>query len=435
MARLNETFAGIPVILKNPLDAAAFGYSPVGYGNVAEMVIADPNEIWQLHMWQVGPWDPDAGVSGAVWVAARVPDDHVACFPNGFGIYEIDLSKPDYFMASANLFSLAEEMGRWDTKTQGTGPIMNVADVYAPALESWSTLCRKYRGYQLLDPNLKLPTPDEALNLKRPGGKPYRYPFSIKAPRKFSVADLNDYVRDTLEGTPYDVSRGPLAGPFGTWHRTQGSSFDVDGDKKNGPEVRNYNTIANDSSQFTEVCQMRGWLPNPIGGIIWWAPGQPFGALRVPFYAGVTRISEDYGHEVNQHFPKEVFQWGKGAGWAAVFTNTFADILYNYTRDDVKKFQSKVEGEARSLIPAIDKTALALYETDPAKAQEFLTQWCNQFAESATKQHWDFNSYLVWKYHNRAIWEPEQSMNPKMNDEAWWLEQAVEWQQEMEKRK
>lgn len=42
MEKLNVLFTGIPVILKNPLDAAAFGYSPEGYGKVAEMVIADP---------------------------------------------------------------------------------------------------------------------------------------------------------------------------------------------------------------------------------------------------------------------------------------------------------------------------------------------------------------------------------------------------------
>lgn len=43
MVRLQEMFHGVPVILKNPLDAAAFGYSPEGYGQVAEMVMADPN--------------------------------------------------------------------------------------------------------------------------------------------------------------------------------------------------------------------------------------------------------------------------------------------------------------------------------------------------------------------------------------------------------
>ena len=41
MANLEEQFHGIEVILKNPLDAAAFGYTADGYGKVAEMVLGD----------------------------------------------------------------------------------------------------------------------------------------------------------------------------------------------------------------------------------------------------------------------------------------------------------------------------------------------------------------------------------------------------------
>ncbi len=43
MARLKEQFSGIEVILKNPLDAAAFGYTAEGYGQVAGMVLNDEN--------------------------------------------------------------------------------------------------------------------------------------------------------------------------------------------------------------------------------------------------------------------------------------------------------------------------------------------------------------------------------------------------------
>lgn len=42
MERLEKKFAGIEVVLKNPLDAAAFGYTARGYGEVAEMVALDP---------------------------------------------------------------------------------------------------------------------------------------------------------------------------------------------------------------------------------------------------------------------------------------------------------------------------------------------------------------------------------------------------------
>lgn len=401
------------------------------YSAGKNLVIADPNEIWQLCMWQVGPWDPESGKPGALWVAQRVPDDHVSCIPNGFPIGEIDLDNPDYYMASSNIFSVAIENGWWDPNS---GVPFSVVEAYKGEFEGWSTASRKWRGYQLLAPSLDLPRPEEAEKMVGEHGWPYRYPFSVPVEKKISVADLNQFVQDTLEGTPYDLAKNPLGGPFGTWHRTHGNSFDVDGNKDNGREVRNYNTICNDSSQFTEICQMRNWLPNAIGGIVWWSPGPPKAGLRVPFYAGITEVNEQYGHELNQHFPANGFEWGKGAGWAAVFANTFADSLYSYKIQDIKAFKEEVESEARATTPIIDKAALALYEEDPAKAKEFLTTWSNQFAETATRKYWDLNAHLVWKYHNACIWEPIQEQSPKMEHEAWWAEQALEWQQEMEGR-
>ena len=392
------------------------------YSSGKNLIIADPNEIWQLHMVQVGGWSPDSGKPGCVWAAQRVPDDHVAVGANGFVITELDLDNPDYFMASENVISFAVDNGWYDPSS---GKPFNFAHAYKGSVDGIGTLQRAWRGYSLLAPHVELLLPEEALEWKGPDGEYYQYPFSVKAEKKISLEDLNTLVRDVYEGTPYDLTRGPLAGPFGTWHRTQGTSFRVDGER-----VREARGIQADSSQYTEICQMRNWLPNEIGGIVWWAPGPPKAALRVPFYAGMTELSKEYC-EGNTHMDfKDEFEWGRTAGWAAVFVNTFADVMYNYIIKDVEAFQNKLEGEARALIPHIDKIALELYEQDPEAARKFLTQWCNQWAEAAVKEHWDFAGHLVWKYHNRLIWEPTIAQTPKMQDEEWWIKAALEWQKE-----
>ncbi|MCR4424898.1 MAG: C69 family dipeptidase [Firmicutes bacterium] len=393
------------------------------YSAGKNLIIADPNEIWQLHMVQVGPWEPDSGEPGAVWAAQRVPDDHVAVGCNGFVITELDLDNPDYFMASSNVKTLAIKNGWWDPDS---GKPFNFAQAYKGTVEGLGTLQRHWRGYSLIAPHVKLPRGEEALAYKGPEGEYYQYPFSVKAEKKISVADLNVFVRDVYEGTEYDLTRGPLAGPFGTWHRTQGSSFRV-GDER----VQEARGIQADSSQFTEICQMRGWLPNEIGGIVWWAPGPPKAAVRVPFYIGITELSKEYSEGNNHMRFKYGFEWGKTAGWAAVFVNTFGDVMYNYIIKDVVEFQNKIEGQTFSLVPAIDKVALSLYESDPVAARKFLTQWSNQFAEAAVKQHWDFAGHLIWKYHNRLIWEPTIAQSPKMQDADWWIQKALEWQKQV----
>ena len=53
------------------------------------LTIADPREVWLMEI--VGP---GKDVVGAVWVARRVPDDHVSVVANAARIGEIDLAKP-----------------------------------------------------------------------------------------------------------------------------------------------------------------------------------------------------------------------------------------------------------------------------------------------------------------------------------------------------
>ena len=93
--------------------AEQYGY---GFHDGGEMLaVSDPNEIWVFEIMPVGPlWTPKSGSPGAVWCARRVPDDQVSVCPNESRIGEIDLGKPDFFMASPNVISYAVEAGLYD---------------------------------------------------------------------------------------------------------------------------------------------------------------------------------------------------------------------------------------------------------------------------------------------------------------------------------
>jgi len=93
-----------------------YGY---GFTDTGEMLaVADPNEVWIFEIMPVGPlWTPTSGKPGAVWCAQRIPDDHVSVCPNESRIGEIDLKKPDFFMASPNVVSFAVEQGFYDPKS------------------------------------------------------------------------------------------------------------------------------------------------------------------------------------------------------------------------------------------------------------------------------------------------------------------------------
>ena len=357
-----------------------------------------------------------------MWAAKRVPDDEVAVYPNGMVIDEIDFNDHENYMFSSNVKSIAEELDLWDPKSEKP---FNYKDVYLGGKHNGeSTRIRLWRAYSFLAPSLNLPDPDEQLYLEGPDGGPWRYPFSVKPDKKVTVQDLMTWTRDRLEGTKYDVTKGPLAGPFGAPTRTMGGSFTVDEQR-----VRTARSIESDSTQYTEICQSRKWLPDHIGGIVWWAAGRPKTAFRVPFYCGVNEIPES--HSTGNHYEME---WGKTAYWAATFVNTFAHVMWDYIIEDVKVMQNEIEGEAIAMIPAIDKQALEIYKSDPEKAREFLTSFCSRFAEDATRRYWDFGEYLILKYHNRYVNKPKVSQRPKMADEEYWRKLELEYQTEVRGR-
>lgn len=86
-----------------------FGDGPLlGQGGEA-LTVVDPEEAWMFHIL------PDDSGASAVWVAQKVPDDHVAVVANQFVIREVDPLSPD-FMFSDNLWMVAQRNGWWDGK-------------------------------------------------------------------------------------------------------------------------------------------------------------------------------------------------------------------------------------------------------------------------------------------------------------------------------
>jgi len=124
-----------------------------GWNDAGEcLTIADKKEVWHFEI--VGP---GKGKTGSIWVAQRVPDDHVSCNANGSRIRKIDLNNPDYFMASDNIFDMAIEKG-WASSEED----FEFCYAYAPhSRKSIATRRREWRIFDLLAPSLHLDPNDE----------------------------------------------------------------------------------------------------------------------------------------------------------------------------------------------------------------------------------------------------------------------------------
>lgn len=366
-----------------------YGY---GFNDDGEMLaVSDPNEAWIFEIMPVGSlWTPASGKPGAVWCAERVPDDEVSVCPNESRIGEIDLAKPDLFMASPNAVTLAVEMGFYDPKG---GKPFNWKRAYSPvegsAASTNGRIQRLWRFFDIVAPSLKLKPETPNMDL----------PFSVKPDKKLSLQDVMDMTRDRSYGTPFDPVQGIRGGPF-----------------KNPNYYRQTRVIDDARAEYTTVTQCRGGLPGPVGGIVWLSFGSQDTACYMPFYAGVTDLPKSL--TVGDHW---VFN-RDSARWAFDYVDFHVQVAYSEAIKDVKAAQAKYEAETMARIPEIDRQALELYKKRPAEATRFLTGFCLNNANTVVAAWWKLGDDLLVKYHHLFLYDTEKRTYSRGKPEMpeWW---------------
>jgi dipeptidase len=382
-----------------------YGY---GFTDSGEMLaLADPNEVWVFEIMSVGPlWTPQSGKPGAVWCAQRVPDDHVSVCPNESRIGEIDLNNKDFFMASPNVVSFAVDQKLYDPKS---GKPFNWKRAYSPnevsAASSNGNRVRLWRFFNLVAPSLNLGPEIPNMDL----------PFSVKPERKLSVQDVMTMTRDKCEGTIFDPARGLQGGPFGN------PNFLPYGFKLDGKTYNTSRIISVNRAEYVTVTQSRGWMPDPIGGIVWLAFGSQDTSCYMPLYNAMTEIPR--GFEIGDHW---VFN-RESTRWAFDYVDYHAQVLYSLAIQDVREAQKRYEASAVERTPLIDKTALELYQKDPASAIRFLTDYSYNNAQAVTDAWWKLGDAMMVRYNKLWIYDAKTRKRNPLTFPEWYLRALVEY--------
>jgi len=344
-----------------------------GYNDYGEcFTFADPQEVWHFEI--VGP---GAGKKGAVWAAVRVPDDHVGVSANASRIRQLDLDNPDRCLASANVKTVAQEMGWWKPES---GEPFEFCYAY-DSRRSLGSRRREWRALSRIAPSLNLDANAE------------NFPLSVKAEKKLSVKDVLDIFRDTYQGTPYDMARtmtetdregktilSPVANPF--LNREMLTLLKI-------PSER---TIACKRATYLQITQSRSWLPDPIGGVVWLGYDNPVTTPHTPFYAGITRMPDSYMVDGRAKFRRDC------AWWAYRTVSQLALFRWQPMTKTIAAVWGPIEEKAFADQAKIEEEALALLKQNPAKAAEFLTAYCVKIAEDAVAAYWKLHDDLWGSY-------------------------------------
>jgi dipeptidase len=381
---------------------STYGFLPSCAGESETLVIGDTEEIWIFEVFSVGSdWDPESGEPGAIWVAQRVPDDHTLVVANWSIIKEVDEKDSDNFMVSSNYKQFAIDKGWFDP--EGNHPFV-WQEVYAPMLREWATN-RMWLFYSTYAPGYA-DWPERNLEDGHMLGynqyiqyvEPISiYPTSVKPERKIPIQEVMAFQRSTFEGTIYDktedydwyvpdgkggIKKSPLATPFPSK------------DMRELLDINNRRNVARPQGFYGMIAQLRGWLPDPIGGIYWVFLDNAYTSPYVPIYAGTQEIAECY-----KNFDPTTYS-NTSACWAIDFVDNLLYLKWQEAVKDLWAVRDPYEEQLFTERDHVDQEALALYKKKPEKALEYLTTYSKGKMEHVLEMYNTLHDDLIVKYSN-----------------------------------
>lgn len=355
-----------------------------GYYSTGESFsIADPNEVWIMELHPKG-----VGNKGIVWVARKIPDGYIAAHANQSRIRKLIKNDPENCLYSDDVIKFAVDNGIYK---EYNGEF-SFADTYNPLDPSGVLYCegRVWRFYSLAAPNQNFS--DDYFRAIE-GAEPY--PLFIKPDEKISVKNLQTWMRDHFEDTPYDMTKGLAAGPYGCPYRWKNLSWQLDEDSttKYGWE----RPIATQQTAFSFVAQMRNWLPNEIGGVFWYSVDAASTSCYIPLYASLRDVPKPFrGGSISELDMNSAF-------WVFNLVANRAYMKYKYIIEDIKEVQSDFENKFHAYQSVIEEAAKKLYDKNPDMAVEFLTDYSVSNSELVVDRWRDLWKYITVKYNDGYI--------------------------------
>lgn len=338
-----------------------------GWGDSSETInITDGTEVWIFESYGLD-----------LWCAARIPDDHFFIAANSARINYVEFDNPDWYMCSPNIIQFAIDNGLYDPNS---GKDFNPAATYCP----YGANLRVWRGFDIVAPSLKL-DPTTPAN---------EYPLSVKPDYKLTVQDVFEIKGDYYQGTPYDKSLYPEAGPWGD------------------PNIHTkQRSIGVPQSCYVIVCQVKEWLPASIRGIVWHGFGGANTTFLTPLWASMTRMPDIYTHENTRYmaFSRE------SAWWISSYVQQIASTMYNKIEPEIHaKRQPRMDSVYKQAENIQVVAARMIRQGLEAEAIDMITTFAYNTAVEWYDMWLEFGDYLMGKY----MWGRVTMSNPAKPQ--WW---------------
>ena len=381
-----------------------------GYNSSGESItVCDPDEAWIMEIIGKGP-----DRNGAVWVALRIPDDCICAHANLSRIRQFPLEKRRSYksISSRNIgyinrpevecvyaydvISFAREKGFFSGKDEE----FSFRDAYCP-IDFENVRYADARVWSFFRHHYKAEEMDKYL--------PYingdfsscdHLPLWIKPDKPLSLQDLQADMRDHFEGTPLDMTCDVTAGPWGMPVRPLPMHFS----DSRGNNYYRERPIATQQSGFTMTCQMRRWLPDDVGGVVWFNCDDANMVAYVPLYCCITQVPDAFRSENNL---RNEFSF-ESAFWVNNWVANMVYPRYSMMIGDLRAAQSELEGY---YFRDQDSVLAAVQRMTPSDRREFLNRKSIEYTSRMMRRWNELAKYLIVKYNDQVIRKVDENGN------------------------
>lgn len=375
-----------------------------GYGSDGESFsISDKDEVWYFEI--IGKGEE----KGAVWVAIRIPDGYISGHANAARIQTFPLRdgkksitdkdwkklyKPEVeVIYKHDVISFAKKKGYFDGKDKD----FDFSAAYAPLEFSDARIC-DLRVWAMF--NEVCDGMDQYWDYVT--GKDLehgRMPLYVKPNRKISLSDMMSFMRNHYQGTELDKTLGVGAGSFGSPYRCNPLYWDYDG-------VKYFNERSTETVQtgFSFIAQSRNFLPDEVGGIIWFGVDDTGSTVYTPFYCSISEVPVEF--RVGNG---DILTYSDNAAfWVFNRLAHFKYLFYNRVIGDIQRVQNELETGYQEQVKEIDAEALEmLYHGEKDEAIALLTGFSSKAGANTVRRWKELDNYLLVKYLDSNVKQEE----------------------------
>jgi len=359
--------------------------------------ISDPNEVWIMEMIGKGQ-----GKKGMAFVARLVPDGYISghanqariqTFPQANGTTSITSAEIDKIfnpsvetVYAADVVTVARDFGWYD----GTDADFSFSDVYAPVDFGAARFCdaRVWAGFNRVNSTM-----GEYLNYAMGYDLENRMPLWVKPDNKLSLEDVMGLMRDYYQNTPMDMTKDIGAGPYANTVRWRPMSWKVD-----GKEYLHERATSTQQTGFSFVTQSRSWLPDPVGGILWFGVDDTYYTVYTPMYCGITSVPHSFAVGNG-----DIMTYSADAAfWVFNEVTNFVYSRANVMTPDLQAKQKELEHKYMAETADIDARAAELFNSTAKgaakKGTDMITAYSVNAGNNTVKEWRELYKFLFTKY-------------------------------------